>query len=298
MSVDRLHGLAAFVRSVEAGSFTGGARLLGTTPSAVSKSVARLERRVGARLVQRSTRAFALTDEGRAYYERVAPLVRGLEEAGEALATPARLSGRLRVSLPEDLGRLLLGPIATRLMARHPGLALDVSVSDRHVDLLREGFDLALRAGRPDDSALHALPLARLPLVLVASPAYLAAHGEPRTAADLAAHRHVRYRLGGHLFPITFADGSRLAPNGRFDADSGDALRTAAVAGLGIAQLLRTTVRAEIDAGQLRVVLPEVRLPDVPVQMLHGYGRNLPGRAKAFSDFVAEELALLAGPAN
>jgi len=295
MSADRLHGLAAFVRSVEAGSFTGGARLLGTTPSAVSKSIARLERRLGVRLVQRSTRAFVLSSEGRSYYERVAPLVRGLEAADEALAAPATAIGRLRVSLPEDLGRLLLEPITSRLMGRQPGLALDVSLSDRHVDLIREGFDLVLRAGEVEDSGLYARQLVRLPLVLVASTEYLATHGVPRTVGDLAGHHHVRYRLGRQVFPITFADGSRFIPDGRFDADSGEALRTAAVGGLGIAQLLKTTVQADIDAGRLRVVLPEVRLPDVPVQMLHGYGLNLPVRAKAFIDFVARELAAVSG---
>jgi DNA-binding transcriptional LysR family regulator len=235
MAVEPLHGLAAFVRSVEAGSFTGAARLLGTTPSAVSKSIARLERRLEVRLFQRSTRAFALSVEGQRYYERVAPLVKGLDEAQEVLAAPAAAIGRLRVSLPADLGRALLGPITSQLLVRHPGLALDVSLSDRHVDLIREGFDLALRAGQAADSGLHARPLVSLPVVLVASPQYLNAHGEPRTIEDLALHRHVRYRLGGYVFPITFADGRSLSPEGRFDADSGEAMRTAAINGLGIA---------------------------------------------------------------
>lgn len=293
MSVERLHGLAAFVRSVEAGSFTGGARLLGTTPSAVSKSIARLERRLGVRLFQRSTRAFALSVEGQAYYERVAPLVKGLDEADEVLAKPETAIGKLRVSLPGDLGRALLVSITSQLMKRHPGLALDVSLSDRHVDLIREGFDLVLRAGQLADSGLHARQLASLPLVLVASPGYLAKHRAPRTIADLAAHRHVRYRLGGQVFPITFADGGRLTPEGMFDADNGEAMRMAAVSGLGIAQLLRTTVQADIDAKRLRVVLPQVPLLPVPVQMLHGFGQSVPVRARIFMDFVAEQLGAL-----
>ncbi|PLQ00529.1 LysR family transcriptional regulator [Cupriavidus pauculus] len=299
MSMERLHGLSAFVRAVEAGSFTGAARLLGTTPSAISKSISRLEARLGVKLFHRSTRAFVLTDEGQAYYARVAPLVRGLEEATEVLAKPAAAVGRLRVSLPGDLGKSLLGPITATLMPRHPRLSLDISLSDQHVDLIREGFDLALRAGHPTDSGLYARPLAELPLALVASPAYLARHGEPRTAADLGAHRHVRYRLGGQILPIAFADGTRVpldaardgAHDGIFDSDSGEAMRIAAVNGLGIAQLLRTVVQHDLDAGRLRVVLPDAALRPVPLQVLHGFGRRLPARAKVFVDFVAAELS-------
>lgn len=290
MSIERLHGLSAFVRAVEAGSFTAAARRLGTTPSAVSKSIARLEARLGVKLFHRSTRAFELTDEGQAYYGRVASLVRGLEEAAEVLGTPSTAVGTLRISMPSDLARSLLGPVTAILMPRHPRLALEVSVSDQHVDLIREGFDLALRAGQVVDSGLFAKPLADLPLVLVASPDYLERHGVPRTVADLAAHRHVRYRLAGQVVPIAFADGARVPLEGAFDSDSGEALRTAAVNGRGIAQILRTAVQADLDADRLRVVLPDVGLRPVPLQVLHSFGRRLPARAKVFIDFVAAAL--------
>jgi DNA-binding transcriptional LysR family regulator len=294
MSVERFSGLPAFVRSVEAGSFTAAARSLGTTPSAVSKSVARLEKRLGVTLFQRSTRAFVLTSEGQTYYERIAPLMRGLDEADEVLATPATAVGTLRVSLPGDLGRALLDPVTRQLMARNPELALEVSVSDRHVDVIREGFDIAIRVGHVVDSGLYVLPMVSLPLVLVASPAYLRAAGTPRTIDDLAVHRHVRYRLNGRVIPITFADGTTLAIDGSFDADSGDAMRIAAVNGLGIAQILRTTVQHDLDAGRLHVVLPDVPLSSVPVQALHAFGRSVPTRARIFIDFLAEQLALSA----
>lgn len=290
MSLERLHGLSAFVRAVEAASFTAAARTLGTTPSAVSKSVARLEARLGVKLFQRSTRAVVLTEEGRAYYERIASLVRGLEEASDAVAPAATAVGPLRISMPGDLARSLLGPITATLMPRHPRLTLDVSVSDQHVDLIRQGFDLALRVGHAADSGLHARRLADLPLVLVASPGYLARHGVPRTAAELAAHRHVRYRLAGQVVPIAFAKDACPPLDGGFDTDSGEAMRTAALNGLGIAQLLRTTVQRDIDAGTLVVVLPDAPLRPVPLQVLHGFGRRLPARAKVFVDFVAAEV--------
>jgi len=290
MSIERLHGLSAFVRAVEAASFTAAARTLGTTPSAVSKSVARLEARLGVKLFQRSTRAVVLTVEGRAYYERVASLVRGLEEAADAVAPAATAVGRLRVSMPGDLARSLLGPLTAVLMPRHPRLTLDVSVSDQHVDLIRQGFDLALRVGQAADSGLHARRLADLPLVLVASPDYLARHGVPGTAAGLAAHRHVRYRLAGQVVPIAFAHEACPPLEGSFDTDSGEAMRTAALNGLGIAQLLRATVQRDIDAGMLVVVLPDVPLRPVPLQVLHGFGRRLPARAKVFVEFIAAEI--------
>lgn len=291
MTVERLHGLSAFVRAVEAGSFTAAARILGTTPSAVSKSISRLEARLGVRLFHRSTRAFVLTGEGQAYYTRVAPLVRGLEEASEVLAAPASATGTLRVSMPGDLGRSLLAPVTAKLMPRHPRLVLDVSMGDQHVDLIREGFDLALRAGHVADSGLHARPLADLTLVLVASPAYLATYGEPRTIAEVDAHRHVRYKLRGQILPIAFVGGDHLPAGGSFDTDSGEALRAAALSGLGIAQILQRTVQDDLDAERLRIVLPASQLRPVRLQVLHGFGRRLPARAKVFIDFVEAELS-------
>ena len=289
--MERLHGLSAFVRAVEARSFTGAARLLGTTPSAISKSISRLEARLGVKLIHRSTRAFALTDEGNAYYNRVAALVRGLEEASEVLARPAAAAGRLRVSMTNDLSRSLVGPITAKLMPRHPRLSLDIGVSDQHADLIREGFDLVLRAGYANDSGLYAMVLSTLPLTLVASPAYLVTHGKPDSVEDLRQHHHVRYRLAGQVMPIIFADGTRIPIEGAFDTDSGEAMRTAAVNGLGIAQLLRHIVQEDLDTGRLKVVLPDAALRPVPLQLLHGYGRRMPARAKVFIDFVAEELA-------
>ncbi|CAM4033014.1 LysR family transcriptional regulator [Bordetella muralis] len=294
MTVEHFHGLSAFVRSVEAGSFTGAARLLGTTPSAVSKSIARLEQRLGVRLFQRSTRAFILTGDGQAYYERVAPLVRGLEEADESLKAPNTAAGALRVSMPVDLGRLLLEPITSQLMPQHPALALDVSLSDRYVDLIREGFDLALRVGTIVDSGLYARKLIDLPLVLVASPQYLARHGEPQAVADLGAHRHVRYRLDGQVLPIMLANGERVPIEGTFDADSGQAMRIAAINGQGVTQILKTTVQDDLDSGRLCLVLTHVPLMPVPLQVVHGFGRHLPIRAKILIDFIASHLAPLA----
>lgn len=293
MTVENLNGLSAFVRAVEVGSFTGAARLLGTTPSAVSRSVGRLEKRLGIKLFHRSTRATALTTEGKNYYERIAPLIRGIEEADTELTTPLAAAGKLRISVPGALARILLDPLAGQLMARHQRLLFDVNVSDHHVDVIREGFDVVIRAGQVIDSGLHARKLGSLPLVLVASPDYLSRHGEPKSVSDLGMHHHVRYKLAGRVVPITFADGVSVQLEGAFDTDSGEAMRLAALNGLGIAQMLKATVQEDVDAGRLCHVLPQLALRSVPLHVLHGFGRNIPLRAKIFVDFVEKQLAQL-----
>jgi DNA-binding transcriptional LysR family regulator len=286
-----LDGLIAFVRTVEAGSFSGAARALGTTPSVISKNVARLEARFGVRLLQRSTRSLTLTQEGAAYFDRVAPLLRALDEAGDAIQGTSTARGLLRVTAPADLGRLLMGPLTRDFLPRHPGLKLEISLTDRHVDLIREGFDIAVRAGEVADSDLNSRLLARLSLVLAASPAYLAARGAPQSRKALQEHDHIRYMVGGRPFPLSFADGTVLTPPGVLDADTALAIRIAAMNGMGIVQMLHFAIRDDIDAGRLVPVLPDFPLPLVPVYALHAFGRHAPARARLFIDFLAAQLA-------
>jgi len=289
--LDRTQGLIAFVRAAEAGSFSGAARTLGTSPSAVSKNVARLEARFGVRLFRRSTRSLTLTREGTVYFERVAPLLRALDEAGDVMHPEATARGLLRVTAPGDLGRVLMERVTRQFLPLHRGLKLEVSLTDRHVNLIREGFDIAVRAGDAVDSELNGRLLARLPLVLAASPAYLAAHGAPADKAALAHHDHVRYMLDGKPFPVRFADGSQLSPQGVFDADSGVATRIAALGGLGIVQMLRFAIQDDIDAGRLVPVLPGLAPAMVPVHALHPFGRHAPLRVRLFIEFLAAQLA-------
>lgn len=286
-----LQGLTTFVRVVEAGSFTAGARLLESTPSAVSKTIARLEKRLGTRLFRRSTRALALTSEGSAYYERVAPLLRRLEDATEVLGNERLLGGRIRVSMPAQLGRALLAPITRDFMPSFPAISLEASLTDRRVDLLHDGFDLAIRVGPLEDSGLSVRSLGDLALILVAAPSYLDRTGTPVLAADLTFHQHLRYRLSGASYPLHLPTSQSLVmPEGSFDADDGEALRTAACNGLGIAQLLLGSVREDLREGRLRQVLPDLPLPRVPVSALHGHGRMLPERMRMLVDFIANAL--------
>jgi DNA-binding transcriptional LysR family regulator len=282
--------LVQFVRSVETGSFSAAARAIGTTPSAVSKSVDRLERRLGVKLFLRSTRTLSLTVDGTAYFERVAPLLRALEDAEDALHPAGGERGLLRVSVPNVLAPILVEPLTGDFRARHPRIKLELSVTYRHVDLIREGYDVGLRVGPVGDTEIVARPLGQLPLALVASPAYLARVGRPQTLEALKAASHLRYMLGGRPSGIRFSDGIVLSPDGVFDTDSSFALRIAALNGAGIACMLRSWVEDDLQAGRLEIVLPGEPLENVPVQALHAFGRVLPLRVRLFTDFVAERL--------
>src|ERR1700726_4334886 len=191
--LEKTTGLVAFVRTVDAGSFSAASRLVGSSQSAVSKSVARLERRLGVRLIRRSTRTLSLTAEGTAYYERVAPLLRAIEEAEDVVQVASEAKGLLRVSAPQEFGRLLIATWAPEFLARHPAVKLELNVTDRNVDIIREGYDLAIRMGALRDTELVSRKLADLHWILVASPTYLEQRGRPGTIGDLRSHSCVRY---------------------------------------------------------------------------------------------------------
>jgi DNA-binding transcriptional LysR family regulator len=289
--VDTSAGLAAFVRTIETGSFSDAARLLGASPSAVSKSVARLEARLGMRLIQRSTRTLALTAEGALYFERVAPLIQALADAEQALRTPDDVSGLLRVAAPSDLGRTVFAGWAERFARAHPRLKLELGIADRQVDLIREGYDVAIRVGALLDNRLTARRLTTLQPVLVAAPAYLARCGQPAERADLAEHACLRYLTPAGPFPWTWADGSSLVPDGPFDTNDGVVLRQAALAGAGIAQLARIAVADDLAAGRLDIVLPHLPMPGLEVHALHAYGRQAPQRVRLFIAFLQQQFA-------
>jgi DNA-binding transcriptional LysR family regulator len=291
--LEKTAGLVAFVRTVDAGSFQAASRLVGSSPSAVSKSVARLERRLGVRLIQRSTRQLGLTSEGIAYYERVAPLLRALDDAEDVVQMADTARGLLRVTAPVELGRGLIASWAQAFLLQHAEVKLELNVTDRHADLIREGYDVAVRMGALSDTGLIARKIANLPIVLVASPAYVERRGYPATVEDLQRHDFVRYRMAGRPYPVTFADGTVMVPDGRLDVDDGGAIRHAALAGAGIAHLMGVAVQDDLDSGRLVRILPEVAMPTMPVHIVHAFGRQLPVRARLFVEFLASQMATL-----
>jgi DNA-binding transcriptional LysR family regulator len=289
--LEKTAGLVAFVRTVDSGSFSNASRAIGSSASAVSKSVARLERRLGVRLLQRSTRTLSLTSEGAAYYERVAPLLRAIEDAEDVVQMAESARGLLRVTAPVFVGRTLIGEWSQAFLARHPNVKLELSVSDRHADLIREGFDVALRIGDLADTDLTARKLADLPMVMIASPDYVAARGAPRTIEELRKHACLRYLLAAKPFPFRFADGTTVTPESALDSDDGITLYHAALHGAGIAQVLRFAVEDDFAAGRLVEILPDVAMPSVPMHVVHAFGRQLPVRARLFVDFLVERVS-------
>ncbi|APG87532.1 HTH-type transcriptional regulator YafC (plasmid) [Sinorhizobium americanum CCGM7] len=287
-------GLMAFVRTVEAGSFSAAARDLYTTPSAISKSVARLEKKIGTRLFLRSTRALTLTQEGQSFFERVAPLLRDLNSSDEVIMSRTGPAGRLRVSMPGELAPLLLPAVFTDFAAAYPELHLDVGLTDRFVNLVKEAYDVVLRVGYPTQGDLMVRHLADLPMVIIASPPFLRRWGSQTSAEALAGLPFARFALDGMVVPVRLGDGTSFIPSGRVDCDSGFAMIQAARSGLGAAYLLRCLVAAELKSGALVDIAPRIALPKLPFNALHAFGRTPPLRVRLFCDFVAEAAKAIA----
>jgi DNA-binding transcriptional LysR family regulator len=293
--LEKTAGLVAFVRTVDAGSFASAARLIGASPSAVSKSVARLEQRLGVRLLQRSTRTLGPTAEGAAYYERVAPHLRAIEEADDIVQVPENVRGLLRVTVPSTFGRPLIAAWAGSFLDRYPDIKLELSVTDRRVDLIRESFDIAVRIGELQDTSLIGRSLGVLRYVLAASPRYLDRRGMPRSIDDLKQHACLRYLRAGRPFPFAFADGTRIVPEGPFDTDDAQYLIEAALEGAGITRFMRLAIQDDLANGRLRIVLPEIPMVTEPIHVLHPFGRQLPLRVRVFIDFLVEAIGGLSG---
>jgi DNA-binding transcriptional LysR family regulator len=287
MSSIGLPGLVAFAQTVRLGSFAAAARELGLTPSAVAKSVTRLEDDLGVRLLHRTTREFSLTGDGRDLFERCQRIVEEVDalrvDAEGARGEPA---GTLRLSAPISFGKAVLVPILAQLMARHPRLALDLSLTDRFVDLAKEGLDAAVRVGALADSTLVAREFAQQHAVACASPAYLAQHGRPAAPADLAAHRCLAFRqpTSGRVRPWQFvADGVPLAfvPAGGITMNDGEAMVAASVAGMGVVQVPHYMAEETLRAGALTEVLKPFRPPPLPISLVYASSRQVTPRLAA-----------------
>jgi DNA-binding transcriptional LysR family regulator len=293
--LEKTAGLVAFVRTVDSGSFASAARLIGASPSAVSKSVGRLEERLGVRLLQRSTRTLSPTAEGAAYYERVAPHLRAIEEAEDIVQIPENVRGSLRATVVSTLGRPLIAAWANSFLGRYPDIKLELSVTDRRVDVIRESFDIAVRIGELQDTNLISRSLGTLEYVLAAAPKYLDRRGTPRSIDDLKRHACLRYLRAGRPFPFTFADGTRFVPEGPFDTDDAQYLIDAALEGAGITRFMRLAIENDLANGRLRIVLPEIPLVTESVHVLHPFGRQLPLRVRVFIDFLVDAIGGYSG---
>ena len=291
--LEDLHALAVFVRVVEARSFTRAARLLRTTTSAVSKRVAELERRLGVKLLARTTRRVALTEAGSIFYERAARILAALDDAQRAVSHLASAPrGTLRLSAPVLFGERHLAPLVPAFLAANKEMRLEISFSDRFVGLVEEGFELAIRIGTVRDPSLVAHKIAPAEGLVVASPKYLAQHGTPETPYELVGHECLRYGLmtAAQEWRFHAQEGDFSVPvTGRLQVDHGGAAREAAIAGLGLARLPSFIVDRSLADGSLVSILDEWRLAPSSILIVHPAGRMLP-KVRAFVDFMVPRL--------
>lgn len=284
-TTDHLKGVAPFLATAEAGSFTRAAERLHLTSSAVSKSVARLEQRLGVLLFERSTRRLALSDAGRAYYATCKRVLQELADAEHVLTEQAtELAGKVRIAVPASYGRLRVMPVLQQLCVQYPQLQPAVSFSDRFVDLIEERIDIAVRIGAPGiaPAALGQLQLGWERLIFCAAPAYLARRGMPQSLAQLEQHDCIAYgRADGTAQPWRHADDSaqgqaeyRIAAP-RLILGDAEARTAAVLAGLGVAQVATWLVQPYLASGELVEILPELATPGLPLCLAWPLARQL-----------------------
>jgi DNA-binding transcriptional LysR family regulator len=291
MAASRLDDMLTFVRVVDASSFTAAAHRLGISKSVVSRRMSELENRLGTRLLNRTTRRLSLTEVGQAFYQRSVQILAEVDEAERAAASlSAAPRGVLRVNAPMSFGILHLGPAIASFLERYPDVEVDLDLNDRIVDLVEEGYDVAVRVGKLRDSTLVARRLAPARRVVCGSPAYLAQHGRPRVPDDLTRHNCLVYTnapLGEQwLFPVDgVAHAVRVA--GTMRSSNGDVLREAAIAGVGLVLLPTFIISDALARGALERVLPNYEPPGVAVAAVYPQSRHVSPKVRAFIDFLA-----------
>ncbi len=290
--MDRFQEMQVFVRIAERRSFSQASEDLQIPRATVTNLIKRMEKRLGARLLERTTRQVRLTHDGEAYYRRCVRLLADLEEADGAFLNTAP-KGLLRVNVQGTLARVFVVPGLPAFLARYPDIVLHLGEDDRLVDLVREGVDCVLRAGTLQDSSLVGRQIALMPQVTVASPAYLARHGVPASLDDLANHLAVDYLSSstGRSLPLDFMVEGRnvlVRPAAVVSVTGAELYTSAALAGLGLVQVPRYRVADDLAAGRLEVVLPDLPPAPMPVSVLYPQHRQVSARVRVFSLWLAE----------
>ena len=290
--MDKIHAMQLFLRVAELESFSRAADTLGLPKGSVSRQIQALENHLGTQLLHRTTRRVQLTQDGMIYYERAKDLLSNLDELdGLFHHDPTSISGKLRVDMPVGVARNLVMPRLPAFLHQYPGLELELSSSDRLVDLIREGFDCVVRVGALKDSGLIARPLGKLTQINCASPQYLARFGYPESLDDLASHAVVHYAVNlgtrSQGFEIATDNGPRwIKTGGMLTVNSTETYHAACLAGLGIIQVPRVGVREALRDGTLVEVLPQYRAEPMPVSLLYPHRRNLSRRVHLFMEWL------------
>ena len=290
--MDRLAAMVGFAQVVEVGSFSRAAQHSGLSKSALSKQITHLEDRLGARLLNRTTRRLSLTEVGAAFYERCTRIVHDVEDAELAVshlhATPR---GHLKVNVPMTFGHLHLAPAIADFIARYPEIRVDMALSDRIMDPIAGGFDVTIRVATLPDSSLIGRKLAPNRLVVCGAPKYFDRHSEPRTPQDLVNHNCLNYTYLTKSYDVWRFIGPRgeqsIRVSGNFQANNGDALRAATVAGLGLAWMPSFIVDASLESGALRAVLVKYEDRTTSIWALYPRARYMSPKVRVFVDFLA-----------
>ncbi|OAT77124.1 transcriptional regulator [Mangrovibacter phragmitis] len=292
--MDKIHAMQLFLRVAELESFTRAADTLGLPKGSVSRQIQALENQLGTQLLHRTTRRVSLTQDGMVYYERCRDVLANLDEMdGMFQHDPRSISGRLRVDLPVDIASKVVIPHLPGFLQQYPGIELELSSSDRLVDVIREGFDCVLRVGGLKDSGLVARSLGKMMIVNCASPDYLARFGYPSTLEDLSNHALIHYtvNLGTRPTGFEYVDDKQVhqaRTGGILTVNSTQAYKDACLAGLGIIQVPRVGVREFLRQGTLIEILPQYRAEPMPVSLIYPHRRNLSRRVHLFMNWLSE----------
>ena len=295
--MSRLESMRIFVRVAELASFTGAAESMGLQKASASMAIRQLEDQIGTRLLHRTTRKVQLTQDGRAFYERCKDLLAQVDEVQSMFQSRSQsLRGRLRVDMPSGIAQDHVIPKLPGFLREHPLLEIEVSSTDRKVDVIREGFDCVLRIGALEDPSLIARPLGRFRLLNCVSAKYIEERGMPRTLDDLKSHILVHYvtTLGGKCQGFEYFDGAKyrtVAMSGPLTVSSAGAYQAGCLAGLGIIQAPAVGLQPLVERGELVEVLPDLRAEPMPVSFVYAHRRNVSRRVQVFMAWVAEILA-------
>jgi DNA-binding transcriptional LysR family regulator len=290
--MDRIDAMQAFVTVADLQGFAPAARKLGLSPSAVTRLIAALEERLGARLLQRTTRQVTLTDAGARYLERIRRILADVEEAEDAVAGERiRPGGRLVISAPIGFGRLHVSPVVSAYLKRYPEVGADLRLSDRLINLVEEGVDLAVRIGHLPDSTLVARHVGEMRRIVVASPEYLKTHGEPKRPTEISAHETIQFGAMTAAPDWRFVEDNseiRVPSTPRFATNSADAAIQHAEAGGGLTRVLAYQAAASLKAGRLKIVLANFEQPPLPIHIVYPTSRLLSAKVRTFIDLVTE----------
>ncbi|EIJ48802.1 LysR family transcription regulator protein [Herbaspirillum sp. GW103] len=290
--MNKLREIECFIAVAELGSFVKAADALGISKAAVSRTVLELEARLGSRLMQRTTRRLSLTEAGSLYLERCKQIVTALEEADDLLsAGSAKPVGLLRINAPVTFGILHLAPLWPMFLDRHPEVELDITLSDRIVDIIDEGYDLAIRIARLADSTLIHRKLTSTSLPICASPAYLEKHGTPHHPHELAQHQIISYSYnqGKDEWQFSGPEGPvSVRIHARMHVNNGDSCVQAALGGIGITRQPTFMIDQYLRSGQLVPLLPDYTVPDLGIYAVYPSRAHLPAKVRAMLDFLSE----------